>query len=52
MHGSLDDYSLSTPCNNQTCTVTKDDETSTDILNEVEVIIFNDARRDLPDPSD
>ena len=52
MHGSLDDYSLSTPCNNQTCTVSKDDETSTDILNEVEVIIFNDARRDLANPSD
>ena len=50
MHGSLDDYTLSTPCNNQTCTVTKDDETSKDVLEGVEVIIFDDARRDLPNP--
>lgn len=52
MHGSLNDYTLSTTCNNQTCTVTKNDETSTDILKEVEVIIFDDARRDLPNPID
>ena len=50
MHGSLDDYTLSPICNNQTCKLTKDDETSTDILSEVEVIIFDDARRDLPNP--
>lgn len=51
MHGSLEDYTLSTICNNQACTVTKNDETSTDVLNEVEVIIFDNARRDLPNPS-
>ena len=46
----LEDYTLSEACTNEACTVTAKDGSSVDILNSVEVLIFKNARKDLPPP--
>ena len=47
---NLEDYTLSESCTNEACTVTAKDGSSVDILNFVEVLIFKNARKDLPSP--
>ena len=47
---NLEDYTLSGACTNEACTVTAKDGSSVDILNFVEVLIFKNARKDLPSP--
>lgn len=47
---NLEDYTLSDPCTNKSCIVTAKNVLSADILNFVEVLIFKNARKDLPSP--
>ena len=55
-NGNQDEYTIvdtaDSPCDRESCKVEiiKDDITQTKIINNSEILIFNDARLDLPDP--
>lgn len=52
--GPRENYTLSSVCNKNSCTVTAIDGSEADgvdVLNGIEILIFTNARVDLPDPS-
>ena len=46
--GNISDFAISSPCNNTTCTITRNaDNTDKENITEGEIVIFDDARLDL-----
>lgn len=48
---NIEDYTIDSACNNQKCMVTETaNPSNSNLLNSVEILIFNNARKDLPAP--